>query len=129
MDSCKGCIRCSEIKGDRVICRRFRPYDGIAVLDITDRPNAGCSDYRREAPRPSLASRPEPNLKASNDGFNGSLYRKKAMPEDFSQIVDDWMGGKISIEDAAEKCGCCVSTFHKNAREAGCLKYKGCKGD
>ncbi|MBR6328630.1 MAG: recombinase family protein [Lachnospiraceae bacterium] len=41
----------------------------------------------------------------------------KKLPEDFQNLVDQWRAHKLSVSEAAKKCGMSESTFYRRLRE------------
>lgn len=69
-----------------------------------------------ENERTNMRSRQREGIKAAREKGVKFGRPPMPMPENFMEIYQKWKDGEITPGEAAERCGCCKSTFYSRVR-------------
>ena len=91
--------------------RREKNLLGTFISDIV----LSLLSYVAENERVNIKQRQAEGIAAAK--ARGVIFGRPALPipENFSQMHEEWRAGKITIEEAAKACGMCAKTFYSKA--------------
>ena len=92
--------------------RRGKDLMGTFLSDIVLR----VLSFVAENERTNIRSRQREGIKAAREKGVKFGRPPMPMPENFMEIYQKWKDGEITPGEAAERCGCCKSTFYSRVR-------------